>query len=173
MVRGNNRVGRLIQATIKVDRRGCWIWQGGKFGSGYGCLVMGGKQYGAHRASYEAFVGPIPAGMLVCHTCDVPACVNPSHLFAGTYRDNAQDMIRKGRQRRGRIGPLWVDPTSCSFVKLTWNDVHEIRASSESHRALAARFQVHIKTIRRVRAGRTWKPRNANSPHSDLGEGRA
>ena len=40
---------------------------------------------------------PPHPGMCVLHRCDVPGCVNPDHLFVGTFKDNTQDMIRKGR----------------------------------------------------------------------------
>ncbi len=51
----------------------------------------------AHQLAYTITNGPIPKGMLVCHTCDNPWCVNPQHLFLGTANDNVQDMMTKGR----------------------------------------------------------------------------
>jgi hypothetical protein len=89
---------------VKVnDSDKCWPWDGIIQRSGYGILKLGGpknKFHGqAHRVSYELHYGSIPYGMLVCHKCDVPLCVNPEHLFLGTASDNNKDRARKGRTR--------------------------------------------------------------------------
>ena len=84
----------------KVDRCGpddCWEWKAGKHRQGYGLLPYRRTHYHSHRVSWFLTFGAIPAGMFVCHHCDNPPCVNPSHLFLGTAKDNAQDMIKKGR----------------------------------------------------------------------------
>lgn len=59
----------------------------------------------AHRFSYQQFKGKIPDGMIVCHSCDTPACVNPEHLWVGTYQDNSDDCHKKGRNRQSRGNP--------------------------------------------------------------------
>lgn len=81
-----------------VPEAGCWLWTASLQGS-YGQIGAdgGGGILLAHRVSYELYVGPIPHGMQVCHRCDIPICVNPSHLFIGTQRDNVLDMFKKGR----------------------------------------------------------------------------
>lgn len=71
------------------DRSGeCWLWTGGKDAMGYGTIIVSRRSVRAHRASYEAFVGPIPGGLDIDHLCRVKACVNPSHLEPVTHSEN-------------------------------------------------------------------------------------
>ena len=75
----------------------CWLWTAQKDKKGYGKFWFDGKKGFAHRYAYKSFNGPIEGKLLVCHSCDVPACVNPEHLWLGTVRDNAVDMVNKNR----------------------------------------------------------------------------
>ena len=80
---------------------GCWIWMRCDDAKGYGEFKRRQIKRKAHRYSYQLYRGEIPDGLLVCHHCDTPACVNQEHLFVGTYKDNAVDCARKGRTRGG------------------------------------------------------------------------
>ncbi len=83
----------------KVEKTaGCWLWTGSKWKNGYGAMTIAPrKRVRVHRFAFELMVGPIPSGMMVCHSCDVKNCVNPSHLFLGTNEDNQKDSVKKRR----------------------------------------------------------------------------
>lgn len=97
-----NTYDRFIEKVNKTE--GCWEWTAATYRGGYGhfrAFTDGKwKMTKAHRYSYSHFKGEIPKGMLVCHTCDNPKCVNPEHLFLGSHKDNMTDMHNKDRRRR-------------------------------------------------------------------------
>jgi hypothetical protein len=83
------------------EKTGCYLWAGKKNAKGYGRIKdSNGKEVMAHRVAFRLKTGvSIPDGFVVCHRCDTPSCVNPSHLFLGTQIDNLADMNAKGRAR--------------------------------------------------------------------------
>lgn len=128
----------------KVDANGCWVWQRSKIGNGYGSIAIGKQQADyAHRVSYRVFKGEIPDGHVVMHHCDIPACCNPDHLSVGTYADNMQDCIRKGRFS---VPPIFHGAAN-NKTKLTEENVAAIVSSTETDRVLAARYGVTPQAI--------------------------
>lgn len=97
-------LAELLDRSEPVPESGCRIWDG-KWINGYGRMswkTEGWPSPYAHRSAWIiANQQSIPTGMCVCHHCDVGPCVNPSHLFLGTIRDNALDAKRKGRLASG------------------------------------------------------------------------
>ena len=87
----------------KVSRTDyCWLWTAGKDGDGYGLFWYNGKQVRAPRFILQVILKKNIGTYQVCHTCDNPSCVRPSHLFCGTGLDNAADREAKGRGISGR-----------------------------------------------------------------------
>lgn len=113
-----------LMSRYQVSDSGCWEWTGTKNAKGYGFIQADAKRWMTHRYSYHIHHGQIPDGMFVCHKCDNPKCINPDHLFAGTQKDNMNDMVKKGRAHKvGRSG------TENPNNKLTEQDVLAIRAA--------------------------------------------
>jgi hypothetical protein len=138
----------------KDAANGCWEWMGALGPNGYGRTGDKNKpDLVAHRVSYTLTKGRIPEGKIIMHTCDNRKCVNPSHLVAGTYLENMQDMIRKGRDYH----PIKFGEES-PRAKLTEGNVREIRSSVDITDAeFARRFGVTDTAIRSARIGVTWR----------------
>lgn len=97
---GRDLLTRLLDNVETGNHTDCWIWMGARNNIGYGMIRDENKMRTTHRVSYEEHTGSkIPTGMCVCHSCDNPGCVNPSHLWIGTRKQRAEDMIRKGRHK--------------------------------------------------------------------------
>jgi hypothetical protein len=118
---------RLLDKITFTDN-GCWISHlAQSITTGYCQMVYRGFKQDAHRFSYEEFVGLIPQGMKVCHTCDVRNCINPAHLFLGSDYMNMRDAAIKGRTAR----------------KFSNDDVRvmrEMRAAGHSYHEIAEKF---------------------------------
>ena len=139
----------VFWSRVNVGEPGeCWTWRGGLFDGGYGAFRYDGNTRAAHRFAASLKYGAIPKGLAVCHRCDVPACVNPEHLFIGSYADNMQDASRKGRMAHGE---------RAYNAKITEADVMAIRASPLTCSRLAAHYGVDTSNISCIRRRKTWK----------------
>ena len=130
---------RYVTKTIN-----CWEWSGTLGNHGYGRFKINNEVYLAHRYSIM-LAGTDPSGMLVCHTCDNPQCVNPAHLFLGTDADNTRDKCQKGRQKSG------------TPRKLTDDQVRDIRSSALSTSQLGQQYQVSGPTILKIKTNKTYR----------------
>lgn len=96
--RSSGYVLDLFWSRCIETESGCWKWRGAKTSHGYGAVKFGKLMEQSHRVSYMlASAAPIPHGLVVRHSCDVPECVNPAHLSLGTYKDNTRDMWDRKR----------------------------------------------------------------------------
>lgn len=102
---------RFMSYVAKLDY--CWEWQGGINSTGRGIFWLNNKTPKAHRISWIIHNGDIPENVCVLHKCDNGKCVNPKHLFLGSYKDNTQDMINKKRF----VGNLKIDSAKATYIK--------------------------------------------------------
>ena len=151
-------IDRLMRSVSKTET--CWLWSGTVSDSGYGVISDSSghpRVKKVHRVVYAHFVGEIPNGMMVCHRCDVPLCVNPEHLWLGTNADNMRDMGEKGRSlfhKRNFVGE------NHGNSKLTESQVRAIRqrrADGLTFAAIGAEFNISTSSAHLVCAGRSWR----------------
>lgn len=140
-----------ISAKCREVESGCWEWTGCRDKDGYGKISINGKGDRAHRVSYEAHRGPIPAGRFVLHHCDNPPCVNPDHIYVG---DQIQNEADKRNRNRGPAGERNVK------AKLTTEQVSKIRVLLEqgiSGSQIGRIYGVSKTAISRIKLDKTWQ----------------
>lgn len=151
-------VDRFMDKVIPEPMSGCWLWGAACDRKGYGMFNIvtdcGHKliQF-AHRISWEIHNDEIPKNICVLHKCDIPGCVNPDHLFLGSRKDNAEDMVKKGRSLRGRPHGVGSDNTN---ARLTEEDVMVILCSSLSQKKIARLYGVSQAHVSRIKTGKAW-----------------
>ena len=152
---------------------GCWLWTGFRDHNGYGTFSVNDKNMRAHRFSYQLTHGEIPDGLQVCHHCDNPGCVRPSHLFTGTMAENRADSVKKGRHAHGATSGAHTKPEcvlrgeKCGAAKLTaWKaeGIRQLYATGRyTQRSIAHRFGVTDGAIWRIVHKKTWKPQEGQT----------
>lgn len=152
----SNEFFQRFQSRIDKQPGGCWLWTAGKDRKGYGAISFEGRMLKAHRVAWELNHNePPPFGVLVCHACDTPACVNPRHLFLGTPADNSADMVRKGRHRVGVRHRGEANKATRIQVEAV-REIRELRKAGLSLRAIAARVGISNGQVGNIVSGKHW-----------------
>lgn len=148
---------RFMEKVELIPFHSCWEWTG-QLSKSKGYAMIWDRKLGrttvASRVSYQLFNGEIPDGLLVCHTCDNRSCVNPKHLWLGTYQNNTDDMIAKGRVATG------LQQVGNRILSL--EDVYSIRAEHKAgvvgfgYKAIAKRRGISAGAVRAILTKKTW-----------------
>jgi hypothetical protein len=137
-------------------KNGCWRWVGFIDRDGYGVLgapARKNKNLRAHRVAWLLHNGPVPPGLWVLHHCDNPPCCNPKHLWVGTPRENALDMIRKNRHGAPKGAKHYAAKLTAAGVR----DARKRFKQGETLTALAIEYQVSTSTLGEAVHRYTWK----------------
>lgn len=146
---------RFWNKVSKTDT--CWLWIGAKC-KGYGVFRFGQKRYSSHIISYQLHNENYDSSKCICHKCDNPSCVNPSHLFLGTYKDNIQDCINKGRfklapRRKGEnINTSVLTEMQIIDIKTRLKQGEKVRSIHTDYRDIASE-----QTLWSIKQNRSWK----------------
>jgi hypothetical protein len=164
-IRGADGVEEAFWSRVEKEARGCWVWTGNRFSSGYGRFYYAGVTIRAHRFAYLLTRGILRSGEFVCHHCDNRACVCPDHLYAGSHRDNMED---RRRRERAATGALNASARTAGRrrgelngrAKLTAEQVRDIRhryaSGKESQGQLAREFGVRQGAIWAIVYRKIW-----------------
>lgn len=138
------KIERNIAKSAEPD--GCWLWKGYIKRDGYGRIQLQGIFYRAHRLTYTMYVGDIPEGMFILHSCRNRHCVAPHHLRPGTVQENSVDMAKDG--------------THYNRV-LTEEQVYEIRdlcaSKTMTQSEIGAKYGVGSDAVSSIHLRQTWK----------------
>jgi hypothetical protein len=159
-------------SNVEFDLNGgCWLWNGAmpKGTQQRGFLTVDGRSRLASRISFQVFNGVEPGSGLVCHKCDVSACVNPDHLYLGDHAANMADMVSRRRYfaavdphgcreagKKGGVMNTWSQGSQNPTVKLTPEQAAQIKSDTRKTKVIAEEYGVHRTTIQRIRRGALW-----------------
>ena len=137
-----------------VPWSGCWIWMGKLTDHGYPYVPGDWTIHAGHRLAYAIANGRPPKEYAhVCHHCDTPACMNPAHLFVGTYRENMRDARHKNRMAKKLKGEAMA--TALSMVASGRHGYDEIARAVGAHPSAISNL---VKRIGRYRAEKNILP---------------
>lgn len=131
----------------------CWNWPLTREGQRYGQVGFRGKVCQSHRVSFQLATGKeLDNSDYICHKCDNPSCVRPSHLFLADQLDNMRDMVSKKRSihRYGEANP-------CN--KLSIEDIEKIKKLLKrewTQPRIASRFGISRRVVSAINTGKHW-----------------
>ena len=124
----------------------CWNWTRAT-ACGYGVIKTQQRQYKVSRYVFSLVNGSIPSGTVVRHKCDNRLCCNPDHLELGSYQDNTNDMVLRGRSKRG---------IKHHNTRLSEDDVIEILTSNLPQKVFVDKFDIGPQHVSNIVKGKTW-----------------
>ena len=137
-----------IQHYSRSSLNGCVFFTGATDKDGYGKLRINNRDVRVHRVAWELAHGPIPDGLVVCHRCDTPGCINVEHLFLGTVADNNADTTNKGRRARGE---------GHGRARITEGLALEIFYAKGTWQEIADRYRIGRTTVGHIKHKETWR----------------
>lgn len=141
---------RFYNKVNKTDS--CWIWTAYRSNFGYGTIGIEKKTCKAHRVAWELEYGTIPKDMQVCHSCDNPSCVRPSHLFIGSQQDNIDDQMKKKRHVSFKGSDNGMSRLSEEDVR----SIHDGDSKGISHNKIAQYHGVSRHHVSQIIRGKRW-----------------
>ena len=148
-----NEMKERLKKKMNINDNQCWIWTGCLL-HGYGIIRARGRNYSAHRLSFELFKGINPGKNFLCHKCDNPSCINPDHLFQGNQHDNMQDAVEKKRMKYGSNHYL------SKLTELDLKEIKELLKIGFTQKRISEIFKVDPSSISKINSGKTWKNLN-------------
>jgi hypothetical protein len=143
---------RTRPITFEVNENGCHICTSHVPNTGgYPTIMMSGKKVTIARYVYSQLHGEIRPGMSVCHTCDNPGCINPTHLFLGTPKDNTADMVKKGRLVSSYGERNGYHKYTEEFILKIKSDVETMSCSD-----VGRKHGIPIRTVTEIKNGKRW-----------------
>ena len=146
-IQAMNLEQRLETGSVRIPETGCRVWVGGWDKAGYG-KIYAGRCMRVHQAAYLLAHGALPVVGVVRHKCDVRACSEPSHLIAGTNKQNTADAVARGRNAKGERHGM---------SKLTSDLVRQIRSDGRTQKEIALSLNVSRSLVNQVIGRKIWK----------------
>ena len=138
----------------------CWPFSEPYDRQGYARAEAGHKIYRLHNYALQRKLGrPLLPGKIACHTCDNPGCGNPTHLYEGTHKTNAEDRKNRGRSNHYRAPPKEQKITKDRkrFSDFQIKEIRRWKAHGMTYQQIAEAFGTGSTTIEHIVKRHTYK----------------